>query len=160
MRAIATLVLTLALAPAAARADGRGQGIFDRHCAHCHVVGQGAPVAHKLRSLVDITLAARAHDDKWLMAFVRRPYAIKPDSECHAKLDAADARLVVRFLHERLRPAASGSAATTAPGTVAATAARPNTPASRLRPAIIPPAKNMHVVPPPAPPTQHPMERR
>jgi hypothetical protein len=36
-----TLLIALACA-SVARADGRGQGLYQQHCARCHVVGQGA----------------------------------------------------------------------------------------------------------------------
>jgi hypothetical protein len=142
------LILLLTVAPLLARADGRGQAMFVRHCARCHVVGQGAPVPEKLKSLVDITLAARDHDRKWLVEFLQKPYTVNKDSECRAALDADGARRLYRFLRQRLRPPKPHDDGKTA-GTTS-----PNSTGK------IPPALPMHVVPAPVPPKPEGLVRR
>jgi cytochrome c len=113
---IAALVLASPVLPSLAHADGRGQAIFSQRCARCHVVGQGASTEAEKPKLIDVTLAARAHDARWLEAFVQKPTAVDKDSGCLAKLDAAGARHVVHFLRDRLRPVApTGPAAAHAP---------------------------------------------
>ena len=145
------LALALALVSSPAWADGRGQAIFKQHCARCHVVGQGAPVRDQHPSFIDVTLAARQHDGKWLTAFVQKPYAVAPQSECRANLDAEGARHVVHFLADRLRPIAptarpDGAGAATATG--------------GARPGGVPPAMPMQVVPAPKPPKPQGLVRR
>lgn len=159
MRTGLFVAAALVLAPVAAHADARGQALYGRHCARCHVVGQGAPPAQKSKSLVDITLAARGHDRAWLIAFLQKPYAVDPDSECHAALDRDGARLVYRFLRARLRPARPAAGAKTASSK---TASSSRTPAAHVAaaPARVPSALPMRVVPPPAPPKPQGLVRR
>ncbi|MDB4965326.1 MAG: hypothetical protein JWN44_1015 [Myxococcales bacterium] len=99
-----SVILLALLASSTALADGRGQAIFSQRCAKCHVVGQGGPTNADKSKMVDITLAARAHDAKWLEAFMQKPYAVNKDSACMAKIDPQSARNVIHFLRDRLKP--------------------------------------------------------
>jgi mono/diheme cytochrome c family protein len=105
------ILLALLASSSTALADGRGQAIFSQKCAKCHVVGQGAPTNADKSKMVDITLAARAHDAKWLEAFLQKPYAVNKDSACMAKIDPPAARSVIHFLRDRLKPVSPTAAA-------------------------------------------------
>jgi len=143
MRARFILLLLLALAVALpASADQEGRATFAQKCARCHVVGQGQALTEKHKSFVDITLAAQRHDEKWINAFLQKPYAVDPQTACRAALDAAAAHHVYHFLKDRLRPRAATAAA--ARSTAAATLA--------TQPGAVPPALPMKVAPPPEPP--------
>jgi hypothetical protein len=98
------ILLALLASSSTALADGRGQAIFSQKCAKCHVVGQGAPTNVDKSKMVDITLAARTHDARWLEAFLQKPYAVNKDSACMAKVDVPSARSVIHFLRSRLKP--------------------------------------------------------
>lgn len=101
--ALATLLLLSLGSPAWAAVPG--VSIFGAKCGRCHVVGQGQALAETKPAFIDITLAARKHDEKWLMQFLQRPTSVSPDSGCLSKLDERSAREVFRYLRSRLKPA-------------------------------------------------------
>jgi hypothetical protein len=163
---------------ATAAANGRGQGLYQAHCARCHVVGQGTPVTAK--NFIDITLAAQQHDETWLRAFLQAPYKVDVNSACRANLDARSATEVYGFLRSRVRPAPGHEAqsATTrkhggkapvvyvpvdepsAPVGVTPPDAVANRNASYPTRDGVPPQSVSRVVPPPAPPKPQGMVRR
>jgi len=142
---IISLLLALFVVASPASADQEGRATFAQKCARCHVVGQGQPLAETHKSFVDITLAAQQHDEKWLDAFLQKPYAVEPQTACRAALDAAAARHVYHFLKDRLRPRAPTAAAAAAGAT---------------QPGAVPPALPMKVAPPPEPPKPQGLVRR
>jgi len=141
-------VIWVALAWAVpASANGRGVAVYRQHCARCHVVGQGTPVREKHKSFIDITLAAKQHDQKWLLAFLRKPYAVETQTACRANLDDKDAVDVYRFLLSRLSPPAAGPQSLP-PGVTG------------VRPGQVPPPSPVRVAAPIEPPKPHGMVRR
>ena len=71
------------------------------------------PATHwpaSLKALVDITLAAKQHDQKWLIQFMQKPASVSPDTACHTKLSEKDANDVYRYLKKLLKapPPAAG----------------------------------------------------
>jgi len=146
-----TVILATALfASTTAFADGRGAAIFSSRCAQCHVVGQGTPTNVDKAKKVDITLAARKHDPKWLEAFLAKPYAVNKDAACMAKLDEQSAARVIHFLRDRLRPVSPTAAAQSGSGGVSGPGA----------PGAIPPQSKMQSVPAPKPPKPQGMVHR
>jgi mono/diheme cytochrome c family protein len=101
MRHLVTLVLIAWAAPAFANA--RGTSVYQAHCARCHVVGQGAPLRDKPKTFIDITLAAKQHDQKWLLQFMQKPTSVAPNTACRTKLNETDANDVYRFLKKALK---------------------------------------------------------
>jgi cytochrome c2 len=101
MRQLLALALFAWAAPALA--DARGTSVYQLHCARCHVVGQGQPLRDKPKTFIDITLAAKQHDQKWLMAFLQKPTSVSPNTACRTKLGEKDAVDVYRFLKKLLK---------------------------------------------------------
>jgi cytochrome c2 len=96
-----------------ARADGRGEALYQGKCMRCHVVGAAAAqlTAERAKLYVDLTTATQAHDEKWLRAFLQRPSLVVRDTACRAKLDDAGAVAMYRFLRSQVRPARDGESA-------------------------------------------------
>ncbi len=115
MRHLLALVVIAWAVPALA--DARGTSVYQDHCARCHVVGQGAPLRDKPKTFIDITLAAKQHDRKWLLSFMQKPTSEKADSACRTKLSEKDADDVYRFLKKLLKapPPADPNAAAAPP---------------------------------------------
>ena len=101
MRHLLALVAIAWAVPALA--DARGTSVYQAHCARCHVVGQGAPLRDKAKTFIDITLAAKQHDRKWLLQFMQKPTSVAPDTACRTKLNEKDADDVYRFLKKLLK---------------------------------------------------------
>jgi mono/diheme cytochrome c family protein len=135
------ILLALLASSSTALADGRGQAIFSQKCAKCHVVGQGAPTNADKSKMVDITLAARAHDARWLEAFLQKPYAVNKDSACMAKVDVPSARSVIHFLRSRLKPVSPTAASQNGGG-------RSQQSGGPAQPGAIPPQSKMETAAP------------
>jgi cytochrome c2 len=155
-RAVTILIAVLATTTPALAGDGRGQAIYQRQCARCHVIGEAATQlsAERAKAFVDLTQAAQQHDEKWLRAFVQRPSVVVTQTACRAKVDENGAREIYRFLRSFVRPArkrgagnAEASAALPATGTVAGNADGGIPPQSTSRTAApIPQPKPMGMV--------------
>lgn len=84
---------------------GRAQAIFTAECARCHVVGWGEEVAAKSPQVVDLTLTATQHNEAWIRTWLKRPYAVKEDTNCRTEsLDPVQVDLIVGFLTQHSRP--------------------------------------------------------
>jgi cytochrome c2 len=109
-RAIICVALLAATTPALA--GGRGQAIYQRQCARCHVVGEAAQKLspERAKAFVDLTTATQQHDEKWLRAFLQHPSQVVKQTECRAKVDDSGASEIYRFLRSFVRPARAAAA--------------------------------------------------